>query len=92
MKSMRTAVPPPPGSLVLLNDENPYLAGALGLVLDGRKWWTDTDYLGRPYVWVNLPTAFESRGVIQIPQFYIRTVLSTPEGEDRGREDGTAGA
>ena len=91
MKSMRTAVPPPAGSLVLLNDENPYLAGAVGLVVTDNR-WTDTDYMGRPYVWVNLPTAFESRGVVQIPQTYIRTVLSTPEGEDRGRGDGTTSA
>ena len=76
MKSMRTAVPPPPGSLVLLNDENPYLGEAVGIVIDGRKWWTDTDYMGRPYVWLSLPTAVESRGIIQVPQTYIREVIS----------------
>jgi hypothetical protein len=61
----------------------------VGLVVTDNR-WTDTDYMGRPYVWVNLPTVVESRGVVQIPQTYIRTVLSTPEGEDREREDGTA--
>jgi hypothetical protein len=63
--------PPSPGSLILLNWEDP---GIVALVVAADR-FTDTDFMGRPYVWVSVPPEYHQGGVLQIPQSHIQEVL-----------------
>lgn len=66
--------PPSPGSLVQLDPEKWGQLGAAALVIDTpRGLYTDTDFMGRPYVWLLAPGTGR---LFQVPLGHVVGLLS----------------
>jgi len=70
---------PSPGSLIRLDPER-WEAAGIALVLEAPSdRFTDTDFMGRPYVWLLMPGEQGSEHPFQLPLGHVFEILSAPE-------------